>query len=112
MEPSGFGGRLRDLRATSGLTQQQLADAAGVAKATVADLEQGRYEPSWPMALALARALGVEVTAFVPDPAAPPGEQTERKRGRPRKAEASSAAPAPAAGGPRARRAQSRPGGG
>ena len=44
-----FAGRLRELRERAGLTQKDLADRAGVSKATVADLEQGRYEPSWPM---------------------------------------------------------------
>jgi len=31
----------------------------------VADLEQGRYEPSWPTVIVLAAALGVPVTAFL-----------------------------------------------
>jgi transcriptional regulator with XRE-family HTH domain len=38
---------LRLARETTGLTQQQLADAAGVKAATVSDLENGRnHEPS------------------------------------------------------------------
>jgi DNA-binding XRE family transcriptional regulator len=65
-----------------GLTQQQLANAAGIAKATVADLEQDRYAPTWPTAVALAEALGVECTAFLQEPAGP----SQRGRGRPRKA--------------------------
>ena len=32
---------------------------------TVSKLERGAQEPAWPLVLALARALGVEVTAFV-----------------------------------------------
>src|SRR3954462_15071892 len=80
MKPSGFGGRLKELRTRAGLTQPQLADRAGVSKATVADLEQGRYEPSWPMLLALAGALGAALDDFRCGPAAP-----RAGRGRPRK---------------------------
>jgi putative transcriptional regulator len=80
MEPSGFGGRLKELRSRAGLTQPQLAERAGVSKATVADLEQGRYEPSWPMVLALAGALGVPLEDFRAGPSAP-----SAGRGRPRK---------------------------
>ena len=39
------------------MSQQQLGDGAGIAKATVADLEQGRNAPSWPTVVALAGAL-------------------------------------------------------
>jgi transcriptional regulator with XRE-family HTH domain len=80
MEPSGFGGRLKELRSRAGLTQPQLAERAGVSKATVADLEQGRYEPSWPMVLALAGALGVPLEDLRAGPSAP-----RAGRGRPRK---------------------------
>src|SRR5262245_21074158 len=80
MEPSGFGGRLKELRTRAGLTQQQLADQAGVSRATVADLEQGRYEPSWPMVLALAGALGAPLEDFRSGTGAP-----RAARGRPRK---------------------------
>ena len=76
-----FAGRLRELREQAGLTQKDLADRAGVSKATVADLEQGRYAPSWPTVVSLAEALGVECTAFLQQPQ--PG--VEVKLGRPRK---------------------------
>jgi tetratricopeptide (TPR) repeat protein/transcriptional regulator with XRE-family HTH domain len=39
--PGGFAGVLRELRAGAGLTQQELADAAGVSPRTVSDLERG-----------------------------------------------------------------------
>src|SRR5215510_4770612 len=77
-----FAGRLRELREQAGLTQKDLADRAGVSKATVADLEQGRYAPSWPTVVSLAEALGVVCTAFLQQPQA----GVEVKLGRPRKA--------------------------
>jgi DNA-binding XRE family transcriptional regulator len=98
-----FPGRLKELRWQKGLTQQQFADAARVAKATVADLEQGRYAPSWPTVVALAGALGVDCLAFLQelverpgtDRGRPPKHAAEpesepapkRPRGRPRKGE-------------------------
>jgi DNA-binding XRE family transcriptional regulator len=64
--PTGFGARLRALRRQRGLTQGQLARRAGVTAMTVSRLESGASEPFWPVALALARALGVTVADFVP----------------------------------------------
>ena len=39
--PAGFAGVLRGLRARAGLTQEQLAEAAGLSSRTVSDLERG-----------------------------------------------------------------------
>jgi transcriptional regulator with XRE-family HTH domain len=67
-EPKGgFAGKLRSLRTAAGMTQQALADAAGLNKHAVVKLEAGNREPSWATVRALARALGVEVTAFLAD---------------------------------------------
>ena len=92
MEATGFAGRLRELRASAGLTQKQLAAKAGVALRTVSSLEQGLYEPVWPTVLALAQALSVDVQAFVitagrgrATAARPPA----RRRGRPPAAQSS-----------------------
>ena len=82
---SGFGERLRVLREAKGLSQAQLADDAGVNVFTISKTERGLQEPAWPLVLALAGALGVEVGAFVVNGAAP---QEARPRGRPRKAAA------------------------
>jgi transcriptional regulator with XRE-family HTH domain len=84
MSASHFGGRLKELRQRRGWTQQQLAERAGIAKPTVGDLEQGRYAPMWPTAVALAEALGVDLGAFLEKPTA----VQEPKRGRPPKAPA------------------------
>lgn len=87
--PSGFGQRLRTLREQAGLSQAQLADAAGCNRFTIAKMERGLQEPAWPLVLALCKALGVECTAFTKSLAAVPAEP--RPRGRPRKAAESQA---------------------
>jgi putative transcriptional regulator len=59
---------VRDLRAAQGLSQAALADALGVSRQTVNAIETGRYLPSLPLALALARFFGTNVEAlFHPD---------------------------------------------
>jgi putative transcriptional regulator len=46
---------VRELRLASGLSQAALGDALGVSRQTVNSIEAGRYLPSLPLALALAR---------------------------------------------------------
>jgi transcriptional regulator with XRE-family HTH domain len=53
--------RLRTLRRRRGWTQQQLAEAAGVAKITVARLEAGAQEARPGTMAQIARALGVRI---------------------------------------------------
>jgi DNA-binding XRE family transcriptional regulator len=79
MVDANFAGRLKELRAATGLTQQQLAEKAGVALRTVSSLEQGAYDATWPTVRALAQALGVTCMAFDQKPAA----VLEPRRGRP-----------------------------
>lgn len=84
MSAEYFAARLRELREAKGWTQQQLADAAGLALAGLANLEQGRRRrPGWDTVVALAEALGVSLDEFVK----PPADVPPPKRGRPRKAE-------------------------
>lgn len=64
--PSGFGEKLRELREHAGLTQAALGEKAGTAANTIARLERGEHEPTWPMVLKLAQALGVDCKAFAP----------------------------------------------
>jgi transcriptional regulator with XRE-family HTH domain len=81
---SAFAARLKALRGAAGLTQEQLADAAGMHKLGIAKLEQGLREPTWATVQALARALGVTCLDFV----AKEGEAVEYsppQMGRPRK---------------------------
>lgn len=53
--------RLRSTRARLGISQQDLAAAAGVARQTIGGIEAGHYAPSAAVALKLARALGCHV---------------------------------------------------
>jgi len=46
---------IRDRRAELGLSQAQLAEAMSVSRQTINSIETGRYVPSLPLALALAR---------------------------------------------------------
>ena len=47
--------RLRELRSERGLTQEGLAELAGVSRQTINSIETGRFEPSLSLALVLAR---------------------------------------------------------
>jgi len=46
---------VRTMRTDRGLSQGQLADAMSVSRQTINSIEQERYTPSLPLALALAR---------------------------------------------------------
>jgi putative transcriptional regulator len=54
-EPVKIVGRVRDLRARAGLTQEQLAEKVGVTRVTINCLENGVYAPSLELALRLAK---------------------------------------------------------
>ena len=47
--------QVRQLRTDKGLSQGQLAAAMGVSRQTINSIETGRYTPSLPLAIALAR---------------------------------------------------------
>lgn len=49
--------RLREKRSQLGLTQEELAEKAGIARQTVSGIEAGQYGPSLVVALRLAQAL-------------------------------------------------------
>ncbi len=53
--------RLEQIRTQKGLTQQELADLAGVSRQTIISLERGRYNPSITLAFRLARLFEVTV---------------------------------------------------
>ena len=46
---------IRDRRAERGWTQQDLAERLGVSRQTVIAVENGRYDPSLPLAMRIAR---------------------------------------------------------
>lgn len=49
--------RLKELRATKGWSQAALADQVGTSRQTINALENGRYDPSLPLAFRLAAVL-------------------------------------------------------
>ena len=49
---------VRELRTLRGLSQAKLAEAMGVSRQTINAIETGRYTPSLPLAIALARFFG------------------------------------------------------
>jgi putative transcriptional regulator len=53
--------RVRELRSERGLSQGELATAVDVSRQTINSIEQERYTPSLPLALALARYFGSPV---------------------------------------------------
>jgi putative transcriptional regulator len=52
---------IRRLRSEQELSQQGLADALDVSRQTINSIETGRYTPSLPLAIALARYFGKSV---------------------------------------------------
>ena len=46
---------VKELRTAGALSQQQLAEALDVSRQTINSIEKGRYTPSLPLALAIAR---------------------------------------------------------
>jgi putative transcriptional regulator len=46
---------IKDSRKRIGLTQEELADAVGVSRQTIISIERGRYVPSLPLALKIAK---------------------------------------------------------
>ena len=55
---------VRELRTRRGLSQGQLASEMGVSRQTINSIEQERYTPSLPLALALARFFEISVEAM------------------------------------------------
>ena len=56
--------RVRELRTAQGLSQGELAAALDVSRQTINSIEQERYTPSLPLALALARFFETNVEAM------------------------------------------------
>ena len=55
---------VRELRSERGLSQGQLALVMGVSRQTINSIEQERYTPSLPLAIALARFFDTSVEAM------------------------------------------------
>ncbi len=62
MGSNGLSNNLRRLRFENDqMTQQELADKAGVTRQTIIAIESGRYAPSLPLAFKLARTFKVSI---------------------------------------------------
>ena len=60
--------RVRELRSARGWSQAQLADELDVSRQTVNAIETGKYDPSLPLAFAIARLFGASIESiFTPD---------------------------------------------
>jgi putative transcriptional regulator len=60
--------RVRELRSNSGWSQAELADRLDVSRQTVNAIETGKYDPSLPLAFAIARLFGEPIEAiFTPE---------------------------------------------
>ena len=59
---------IRDLRAARGWSQAHLAELLDVSRQTIIAIETGRYDPSLPLAFALAKLFAQPIeTIFFPD---------------------------------------------
>src|SRR5215218_1588084 len=63
-----FGSRLRAARQARGLTTQQVAEAAGVTKGFIAQIERDETSPSVATLLRMCDALGIEVGSLFASP--------------------------------------------
>lgn len=60
--------RLRELREARGLLQQELAERLGVSRQTIISIEKGKYDPSLPLAFAIARVFESRIEdVFLPN---------------------------------------------
>jgi len=60
--------RLRELREEKGWSQQSLAEKLNVSRQTIISIEQGKYDPSLPLAFAIASAFSARIEdIFIPE---------------------------------------------
>ena len=60
--------RLRELRAQHAWSQAELAERLAVSRQTINAIETGKYDPSLPLAFAIARLFGATIESiFTPD---------------------------------------------
>ena len=58
---------LKELRAQNGMTQADLAERLGVSRQTIIAIESSRYDPSLPLAFAIARVFGRKIEEIFTD---------------------------------------------
>jgi transcriptional regulator with XRE-family HTH domain len=80
-----FGLKLKELREAKGWSQKKLADESGTSQKGISNWENGERVPAWDAVLKLAKALGVDCTAFggLDEPTEEP--PAKAKPGRPKK---------------------------
>jgi putative transcriptional regulator len=61
--------RVRELRAAQGWSQTELGERLGVSRQTVNAIENGRYDPSLPLAFAIARTFELAIEQIFSDEA-------------------------------------------
>ncbi|MER6487590.1 helix-turn-helix transcriptional regulator [Streptomyces virginiae] len=61
-----FGDRVRSARIDADLTQDKLAELAGIHRTTLQDTEGGKTDPKFSLILRLARALGIPARDLMP----------------------------------------------
>lgn len=60
--------RLRELRETNSWSQQELGERLGVSRQTIISIEKGKYDPSLPLAFAIASEFECQIEdVFFPD---------------------------------------------
>ena len=72
--------RVRELRAERNWTQAELADRLGVSRQTVNAIEVGKYDPSLPLALKIARLFGILVEEIFDDEVKATGRKPKELR--------------------------------
>jgi putative transcriptional regulator len=59
--------KLKDLRAERGWSQAALAERLDVSRQTVISIENGKYDPSLPLAFKIARVFGLPIEQIFDD---------------------------------------------
>ncbi|QNL19387.1 helix-turn-helix transcriptional regulator [Hyphobacterium sp. CCMP332] len=59
--------RVRELRGEKELSQQALGDRLGVSRQTIISIENGKYDPSLPLAFRIARLFGEPIEQIFDD---------------------------------------------
>jgi transcriptional regulator with XRE-family HTH domain len=77
-----FSARLKELRAARGMTQADLAKAAGVTETYIGKLEAGRAAPGIDMVARLAKGLSTTVADLLPESDPPDPEEVLRRQAR------------------------------
>ena len=60
--------RLRELREARGWSQQELGERLGVSRQTIISIEKSKYDPSLPLAFAIARVFGSSIEQIFEPP--------------------------------------------